>query len=81
MSGPRLSPLGNGIPSLVHNVVRVSLLYIMPSCGISEQTTLRASPADITLLKGFILKTGAEGTTGRKQLYINNKHCMIFTHE
>ena len=81
MRGPRLSSLGSGVPSLVHSVVRVTSLYIMPSCGISEQTTLRVSPADITLLKGFILKAGAEGTAGRKQLYINNKHCMIFTHE
>ena len=71
MSGPRLSPLGNGIPSLVHNVVRVSLLYITPSCGISEQTTLRVSPADITILKGFTLKIGAKGTVGREYVIAN----------
>ena len=71
MRGPRLSSLGSGVPSLVHSVVRVTSLYNMPSCGISEQTTLRVSPADITILKGFTLKTGARGTAGREYVIAN----------
>ena len=62
----KLSPLGNGMSSLVQVVVRVSLLYIIPSCSINEQVTQRVCPANATVLKGLILATGAEGTAGRK---------------
>ena len=63
----KLSPLGNGVPSLVQVVVRVLLLYIMPFCSISEQITLRVCPANATPLKGFILTIGTEGTAAHKQ--------------
>ena len=65
MRAPELSLAGNGEPSLDHCTVRVSL-YIMPSCSINEQSTLRVRPAVTSPLKGFILTTGAEGTAGKK---------------
>ena len=73
MMGPKLSPLGNGVPpSPVHITVRVLLLYIIPFCGITEQITVRDSPANatVTLLKGFILTTGGEGTAMKVYTYM-----------
>ena len=69
MMGPKLSLLGNGVPpSPVHINVRVVLLYIIPICGITEQITVRATPANAEVLKGFILTTGGEGTA-TKSMY------------
>ena len=77
---PELSPAGSGVPSLVHSVVRVSLLYIMPSCSINEQSTLRVRLAVMSPLKGFILTPGAEGTVGKKCISIVISAFLIDIH-
>ena len=48
----------------------------MPSCGITEQFTVRDSPADATLLKGFILTTGGEGTAMKGKIHITPQSYM-----
>ena len=53
--------------SLVQVTARL-LLYIMPSCGITEQSTLRDTPANATLLKGSIFTAGGEGTEVKRQI-------------
>ena len=66
--GPELSLVGNSMPFLVQVSVTVPPI---PSCGNTEQVSLRDCPASIKLLKGFILTVGGEGTAVKKLAHNN----------
>ena len=68
MIGPEFSPLCNGVPFLVQVTVTVPPI---PSCGSAEQVMLRDCPTTATLLKGFIITAGGDGTAVENYNYIS----------